>query len=135
MDTQENENEYLLLFKGTDWKGVMSPQEIQDVMGEWTAWFERWSDKGVVTGGRPLRNEGRIVSGTKSGAVSDGPFTESKEAIGGYFVVKADSIEKALEVARECPTLKHGLTVEVRPLATICPIQEELNKMAAGATA
>lgn len=134
-ETQENKSEYLLLFKGGDWKDAMSPQELQDVMGQWMAWFERWTEKGVVMGGRPLRNEGRIVTATKSGAVSDGPFTESKEAIGGYFMVKVSSMEEALEVARECPTLKHGLTVEVRPLAEICPIMEELNAMAAGATA
>lgn len=135
MDTEATTSEYLLLFKGTDWKGQMSPQELQEVMGQWMAWFERWTEKGIVTGGQPLRNEGRIVSGTKSGAISDGPFTESKEAIGGYFMVKVATLEEAVEVARECPTLKYGLTVEVRPLAEVCPIMEELNQMAAGATA
>ncbi len=135
MDTETTTSEYLLLFKGTDWKGQMSPQELQEVMGQWMAWFERWTEKGIVTGGQPLRNEGRIVSGTKNGAISDGPFTESKEAIGGYFMVKVATLEEAVEVARECPTLKYGLTVEVRPLAEVCPIMEELNQMAAGATA
>lgn len=135
MDKQEKNSEYLLLFKGGDWKDAMSPQELQDVMGQWMAWFERWTEKGVVKGGQPLRSEGRIVTGKADGSVYDGPFAESKEAIGGYFLVSGVSLEEALEVARECPTLKYGLTVEVRPLAEICPIMEHLNELAAGATA
>lgn len=135
MDTQEKTSEYLLLFRGTDWRGVMSPQEMQEVMTRWMAWFDRWTEKGIVTGGQPLKNEGRIVSGKKGGSISDGPFTESKEAIGGYFMVKVASLEQAMDVARECPALEYGLTVEVRPLAAVCPMMEQMSEMAAGATA
>jgi len=58
--------------------------------------------------------------------VSDGPFAESKETIGGYFLLKVNTLEEAVAIARECPGLPYGIRVEVRPVAGECPIYEEL---------
>lgn len=55
----------------------------------------------------------------------DGPFAESKEAIGGYFLLQV-SEEEALEIAKECPALKHGVTVEVRPIVDQCASMERV---------
>jgi hypothetical protein len=57
--------------------------------------------------------------------VADGPFAESKEAIGGYFLLKVDSIEEAVAIAKDCPGLAYGARVEVRPVAEACPVAAE----------
>jgi hypothetical protein len=75
-----------------------------------------------VKGASPLLPEGKIVSGKKGRVVADGPFAESKEAIGGYFLIQADSLEHAIEIARGWPILEYGATVEVRPVASQCPV-------------
>jgi hypothetical protein len=56
--------------------------------------------------------------------VADGPFAESKEAIGGYFLLQVKSIDEAVAIAQECPGLPYGAVVEVRPVAAECPILE-----------
>jgi hypothetical protein len=120
MSTQ-TPNEYLLLFRGTGWYQQLSPEEIQEVMGRWTAWFERLSLQGKLKSGLPLHHEGKIVSGKNGRSVADGPFAESKEAIGGFFLLQADDLDEAVRIAKQCPTLDYGLTVEVRPVAESCP--------------
>jgi hypothetical protein len=84
MSTQSN-NGYLLIFRGTDWYQGLSPEQMQQVADNWMAWFNRLKAEGKCAGGNPLEREGKIVSG-KSRVVSDGPFAESKETIGGYFL-------------------------------------------------
>jgi hypothetical protein len=58
--------------------------------------------------------------------VSDGPFAESKEAIGGYFLLDVATMDEAVAIARECPGLPYGIRVEVRPVAGECPIAADL---------
>jgi len=121
-------NGYLLLFRGTNWHRELSSDEVTKIMSEWNQWFERISNEGKMVAASPLENEGKIVSG-KAGAVADGPFAESKEAIGGFFLLNVPTMEDALEIAKQCPALPQGLTVEVRPVAPMCPA----NKMASDA--
>lgn len=113
-------NGYLLLFRGTNWHRELSTDEVGKIMSEWNQWFDRLSNEGKLVAASPLENEGKIVSG-KAGAVSDGPFAESKEAIGGFFLLNVPTMEEALVIAKQCPALLQGLTVEVRPVAPICP--------------
>lgn len=115
-------NGYLILFRGTDWHKTLSPEEIQKIMADWTEWVESLGREGKLLGGNPLENEGRVLS-MKSGALSDGPFTESKEAIGGYFLLQVDTLEEAVEIGQRCPALPYGIEVEVRPVAPACPAQ------------
>jgi hypothetical protein len=63
-----------------------------------------------------------VISGTDGQFVVDGPFTETKEAVGGYLVLQADSANEAVEIARSIPTLRYGVSVEVRPILAECPI-------------
>ena len=121
MNTQST-NEYMLIFRGTDWSKGLSPEKMQQVAGEWMAWFKRLSDQGKAIAGNPLAPEGKIVSGKSGRAVADGPFAESKEAIGGYFLLKLDSMDEAVAIAQECPGLPYGARVEVRPVAAECPL-------------
>ena len=128
MSTQ-NENGYMLLFRGTDLRKGLSAEELQKVTDDWMAWFKRVTEQGKALAGQPLEREGKIVSG-KDRIVSDGPFAESKEAIGGYFLLDVATIDEAVAIAKECPGLPYGVCVEVRPVAGECPIVSELKREA-----
>ncbi|HEX4646743.1 MAG TPA: YciI family protein [Verrucomicrobiae bacterium] len=120
-------SEYMLLFRGTDWAKGLSPEEIQNVMDQWKGWFDGLVNKGVAKTGRPLEHEGKIVSGRNGRVVvADGPFAESKEAIGGYFILEVSGQEEAVAIAKSCPGLAYGAVVEVRQLAQECPCARDL---------
>lgn len=129
MITPTHTTGHLLVFRGTQWHQELSPDEIQRVMSAWNDWFEGLRSEGKLVAGSPLENEGRVVSG-KAGAVADGPFAESKEAIGGYFLLNVGSLDEAVEIAKRCPALLHGLTVEVRPIAPSCPADRMISEVA-----
>jgi hypothetical protein len=78
--------------------------------------------KGKVTAGSPLEKEGKVVSGKNGRVVSDGPFAESKEAVGGYFLLQVATLDEAVAIAQECPGLAYGAQVEVRQVAEACPL-------------
>src|SRR5438128_7389353 len=123
MSTQ-NQNGYMLLFGGTELRKTLSPEEMQKGSEKWMAWFRRLTEEGRAVAGNPLEREGKIVSG-KDRIVSDGPFAESKEAIGGYFLLDVATMDEAIAIARECPGLPYGIRVEVRPVAGECPLATE----------
>ena len=135
MTSQNINSQYLLLFRGTDWDKGMSADQMQTVMVQWTAWFDRLTENGTLKSGQPLLREGKVVSGKKGRNVADGPFSESKETIGGYFLLEVDTMEEALLIAQECPALDYGLTVEVRPVAPECMIGVKAQKLLAEAVA
>jgi hypothetical protein len=116
---------FLLIFRGTDWYQGLSPEQMQQVADQWMAWFHRLKDEGKCAGGNPLEREGKIVSGPGR-VVSDGPFAESKESIGGYFVLTVPAMDEAVAIAQQCPSLPHGIRVEVRPIAGECPMVAEV---------
>jgi len=86
--------------------------------------------EGKLAAASPLENEGKLVTG-KARTVTDGPFAESKETIGGFFLLKVDTMEEALEIARQCPALPYGLEVEVRPVAPSCPANQMIRDVQA----
>jgi len=124
MSTPMTKNDYMLLFRGNDWDKDLSPEQLQKVVSDWTAWFERLMKEGKAIGGHPLRAEGKLVSGRKGRTVADGPFAESKEAIGGYFYLQVANEEEAVTIAQQCPALEYGAVVEVRPVAEMCMVKE-----------
>jgi hypothetical protein len=109
-------SEYLLLFRNNAWYQDLSPAEIEEAMNRFTAWFEQLNREGKFKSGGPLAAAGKTVSGKH--LVTDGPFAESKEAVAGFFVLQAESLNEAVEIAKGCPGLVFGQTVEVRPFAT-----------------
>jgi len=127
----ETQNQYLLLFRGTDWHKGLSPEEVQNVMTQWKAWFDGLSEQGKLKAGQPLEREGKTVSGKKGRVVADGPFAESKEAVGGYFLLQVETLDEAVAIAKDCPALEHGTIVEVRPIAEMCPAAELAQQAAA----
>jgi len=116
-----HENAYMLIFRGNDWHKGLSPEEMQEVSSRWMAWFKRLTEEGLAVAGNPLEPKGKIVSGA-NGRVVDGPFAESKEAIGGYFLLKVNTMDDAVAIAKQCPGLPHGAKVEVRPVMDRCPM-------------
>ena len=114
-------SEYILLFRGTDWHKGLSPEEIQEVVKQMYAWLDRLTAEGKAKVGKPLFPEGKVVS-QKGRSVADGPFAESKEAIGGFFLLEVGSLDEATEIAKNFPGLNYGASVEVRPVAPECPL-------------
>ena len=129
------QNEYMLLFRGAQWDKGLSPEEVQEMVTQWYAWFERLTQEGKCKAGQPLEREGKIVSGRNGRTVADGPFAESKEAIGGYFLLQVDDLNEAVEIAKQCPGLAYGIDVEVRPVAEQCAAAARANEALARATA
>ena len=117
MSTEIAKSPFMLLFRGTDWDTGLSPEEIQQIMSRWTAWFDRLTNEGKAKLGQPLTNDVRIVSGKKGLFVVDGPFSESKEAVAGYILLRVADLDEATEIARQCPGLDYGISVEIRPIS------------------
>lgn len=123
-------SQYLLLFRGTNWHRELSIQEIQEIMGRTNAWFESLANQGIMKAGQPLEGEGKTVA-YRNGSIADGPFTESKESIGGYLLLEVADLDEALAIARQNPMIPYGLTVEVRPVAEACPANRIARETAA----
>jgi hypothetical protein len=93
----------------------MTPEQMQQSMQKWGTWISEGMQKGwMLDPGDGLTEEGRVVKGK---VVTDGPFVESKEIVGGFSIVEANTVDAAAELAKGCPGLQTGGNVEVRPLA------------------
>jgi hypothetical protein len=135
MNPSDSLNDYLLIFRGPDWDRDLDIEQTEQTLDRVNAWCEALASQGKVKGGLALRRDGRIVSGKKGQLVLDGPFAESKEAIGGYLILAARDLDEAVAVAQECPTLEYGISIEVRPARLECPITERLRERKAEALA
>ena len=106
--------EFLYLYRGGQ-RGT-TPQESEQIMQKWVNWFKELGATGnLKDGGQPLEPEGKVVKG-KAGPVTDGPYAEAKDLVGGYTLIEADSLAKAAELAKGCPILERQGVVEVRPI-------------------
>ena len=74
MSIPTEQSDYMLLFRGNDWDKGLSPQELQKIVTDWMAWFERLKLEGKALSGHPLQNEGKLVSGSHGRHVTDGVF-------------------------------------------------------------
>jgi len=93
-----------------------SAEQMQQTMQKWMSWMKEMGDKGQLKSpGHPLERTGKVVKG-KQKSVTDGPFTESKDIIGGYSLVEAKDIAQAVEISLGCPIFETGGAVEVRPV-------------------
>lgn len=93
-----------------------NPEKTQQSMNKWRAWFKEMTDRGQLKSiGQPLERAGRMVVG-KTKTVTDGPFPETKDVIGGYSIVEAKDLDQAAHIASGCPILEVGGSVEVRPV-------------------
>jgi hypothetical protein len=95
--------------------GTMSPEEMQRMLQKWQVWIGEGIQNGwMMEPGDGLKKEGRVVNAKK--IITDGPFIEIKEVVGGFSIVKADTLDAAAELAKGCPIFLRGGSVEVRPL-------------------
>jgi hypothetical protein len=92
---------------------------MQAQMREVYAWIDDLTKKGVMTAAQPLTPGGKIVSGKNGSVISDGVAAESKEAVGGFFIVNAATMDDAVSIARTCPAFNHGARLEVRQIASL----------------
>jgi hypothetical protein len=95
-----------------------SPDEIQRIIGEYIAWRQRLESNGKFLGGEKLRDEGgrHLSLGGSAVRIVDGPYTEAKEIVGGYFLIDAASYEEAATLCCDCPHLKYGRRIELREI-------------------
>ncbi len=109
--------EYLLLFRGGDSEmAAQSPEQSQAHMQRWMEWMGNLGKEGKFVSAQPLNKAGKTVTGDKK-IISDGPFMEGKEIVGGYLICKTDTIEDAVEISKGCPLLEFSTgIVEVREI-------------------
>lgn len=105
----------LLLHESATAAPDISPEEMQKIIERYRNWSMGLREKGLMKGGQKLRDgSGRVMRTGGSGLmVTDGPYTEAKEVIAGYFEILAPDYESAVELAKTCPHLEFG-TIEVR---------------------
>ena len=112
---------FMFIFKGTDDEELnLSPEEKQAHMQKWYKWVENLANANKYVGGDPLQKGGKILS--KNGnrvVVTDGPFPEAKELVGGYTIITAKDINEAAELAKDCPCFEFGGSIELRPIMNI----------------
>jgi len=133
MSTIPAKSEYLLLLRNTEIEKRLTLDEMEEAMRRFNGWLDRWKTAGAIKSGQPLAGRGRTISGTKSRTMADGPFPESKEAVGGYILVEAESFEEAVKIASEWPLLEYDAFVEVRPVLDLCVPMTMLNERLATA--
>jgi hypothetical protein len=112
MNDKSSPSEYLVISRG-QWDKTKSPEEIQKVIDQFYIWIEQLVNEGKMKRGQRLANKGKTVSNK---SITDGPFGESKEVVGGYWSIVARSLEEAAQFAAGNPCLKCGLFVEIRPI-------------------
>jgi hypothetical protein len=109
-------NDFLYLFRGERTENSrLSPEGMQAQMQKWTNWIRSLSEQGKFVGGQPLQAGGKVVQAAGK-VITDGPFAEGKEVVGGYVIVKVADLEEATELSKGCPIFETGGTVEVRPI-------------------
>jgi hypothetical protein len=112
-------SEFVFLYRNTPAarrETMASPERAQQTMAKWRAWFKEMTEKGHVKSvGQPLDDAGKVVGGTKR-TVTDGPYAETKDLIGGYSLIEAHDLDQAARLASGCPILESGGSVEVRPV-------------------
>ncbi|MFN8060986.1 MAG: YciI family protein [Vicinamibacterales bacterium] len=93
----------------------MSPEDMQHIIARYRAWAKGLADKGQLVSGHKLREEGGKVLSKRDGSlrVSDGPYAEAKEVVGGFFIVEAADYSEAVALASACPHAQYG-RIEVR---------------------
>ena len=106
--------EFLLIFRMDYSKRPGTPEQATQMMQKWMDWLGKIADEGnLVSQGNRLQNSGKIV---KNNLVTNGPYTEIKESIGGYSIIKAASYDEAVEKSKACPVLLVEGSVEVREI-------------------
>ena len=106
---------FALLYRGGVEPG-RSPERAQQMMQKWMAWLKELTEKGHIKDqGQPLERTGKLVKG-KQKTVTDGPFAEAKDIVGGYTLIEARDLGQAVELSKGCLIFEADGAVEVRPV-------------------
>src|SRR5262245_43977266 len=112
-------NEFVLLYRDSveaRKQRMGSANQAQQEMMKWQAWFKDMTEKGQLNNlGHPLDQGGKVIGGKKR-TITDGPFSETKDVIGGYSIIMAKDLNEAAQIGSGCPILDSGGKVEVRPV-------------------
>jgi hypothetical protein len=113
-------NYLLLLYSDpADWKNL-SPEDSQKALHKFMAWREKLRSQKILVGSNKLRDEaGKVIRGKDRPRVTDGPYSETKEVLGGYFMLEARNYDEAVKQSLDCPALEYGGTIEVREVEVI----------------
>jgi len=111
----ETTPDYLVISRG-QWDPDASPHDIQGAIDRFYEWLDQMVAQGKMRTGQRLAREGKLVSKL---AITDGPFSEGKEVIGGYWFIVAGSLDEAAQMAAQNPCLAYGLSYEIRPMESI----------------
>ena len=95
-----------------------APEEMQHQIAKWLAWIDQLAKAGKYVTGEPLLPGGKLVSGHDK-KVMDGPYTEGKEIVGGFFIINAADLNEAVEISKDCPDFEFGGSVQVRQVMKI----------------
>ena len=106
----------LLIRGGDDATRDYTPEQYQQVIQRYIEWSQQLRREGRNHGGDELKSGGKVVRMRGGQAVVDGPYAETKESIGGYFIIEAADLDEAAEIAKGCPALLHDGAVEVREI-------------------
>jgi hypothetical protein len=95
---------------------ALSPEQMQAVIEKYMAWGNKLRDAGLLSASNKLADEpGKVIRGRNGQIrVTDGPYSETKEVLGGYYIIEAADYAQAIERSRDCPHLEYGGTIEVR---------------------
>lgn len=93
-----------------------APAELQEIMTRFGVWMGELYAKRIVVATNGLEPTGKILREPGGAVITDGPYAETKEIVGGYILINAASLDEAVEIARGCPGLNYRLAVEVRPV-------------------
>jgi len=109
-------NSFLYIFRGGADPDQMSPEDMQRNMDAWFTWMNDLRKKGHLQAGEPLQDGGKVLKGKGGRSVTDGPYAEGKEEVGGYLLVTARDLNEAADLAKGCPIFENDGSVEVRAI-------------------
>src|SRR5262245_43214135 len=110
-------SEFVFLYRGGE--VGRTPERAQQMMQKWMNWFQGLAGKGHIKDrGRPLERTGKLVRGAQK-VVTDGPFAETKDVVGGFTLIEASDLDQAVELSKGCPIFEVDGAVEVRPVVNL----------------
>lgn len=106
----------LLLHDDANDAEEMSPEEMQATIARYSNWAQALGEQGKYVGGEKLADDGGRILRAVNGEmiVSDGPYSETKDVVGGYFIIRAEDYAEAEAIARSCPHADRGRAIEIR---------------------
>ena len=121
---------YMLIFRDAPAAvyDAMPAQQRATCLDKWNDWHDSIANEGRMHHAHPLESTVRLVAGPRGERVLDGPYSEAKELIAGYFMFTAEDLDEATAIAQRCPNLEHGMTVEVREVAGGCHLAKSIGR-------